>query len=75
MTFAEAQNRYVPAAVSVQAHGAAPGQRSARQPTTDPKMFAWLASGRNGEGMERVNYPSVVDRDFGDTTNNRRPGF
>jgi hypothetical protein len=75
VTFAEAQNRYVPAAVSVQAHGAAPGQRSARQPTTDPKMFAWLASGRNGEGMERVNYPSVVDRDFGDTTNNRRPGF
>jgi len=78
--FALENNRYAPAAVDVHGSHATPRAAAAatkNQHKTDPKMFAWLASANRGEGMERVNYPSVVNRDFGDTNNNGgvRPGF
>ena len=60
--FAERQQRHPPQVIS----RSKPKLSSDSHMANDAgrKMFAWLSDAKQGQGMEQVNYPGVVDRDF-----------
>ena len=41
-----------------------PQESSSTMQNAQPAMFQWLRAGGTGQGMEKINYASVADKDF-----------